>query len=376
MKKSLKVLFLSAPIGGGHQQAAVAIAQAMQRINHDIVIQHVDVFEYLNKIFARILLSIYFKSLSFFPQAYANAYTWGNESKWALLMRRRISCFFANKMKPYLLAYDPDVVVCTHATPAGMMAYLKEECQIDFYTVGVITDFVVHRLWINKAIKQYFVAEKSLLQDLIKYQVKQEQSYAFGIPVSIMYRQNYDKTMLLARIGFSENSRVVLLMGGGAGLFPMLEVLHALNQCKTQLQLIVVAGKNKKLYDKLQKIKQSIKHEMKVFGFIHNVHELMAISDVLISKAGGLTVSEALCAALPMLIYQPIPGQEEENTRFLIAKKVAIRIDKISILEKVIDTIFRIESNVLDHMKVNAKKISKPNAAENIADCILNNLCK
>jgi processive 1,2-diacylglycerol beta-glucosyltransferase len=115
---------------------------------------------------------------------------------------------------------------------------------------------------------------------------------------------------------------------------------------------------------------------MKVFGFVNNVHELMAMSDVLISKAGGLTVSEALCSGLPMLIYKPIPGQEEENTKFLIKKKVAIRIDKISILEKVIDKIFRIESNVLDDMKINAKKISKPNAAENIAGCILNNLCK
>jgi processive 1,2-diacylglycerol beta-glucosyltransferase len=376
MKKSLKVLFLSAPIGGGHQQAAMAIAQAMQRINHDVVIQHHDIFEYLNKFLGCILLSTYFKSLSFLPQVYANAYAWGNESKWALLMRRRISCFFANKIKLDLLDYAPDIVVCTHATPAGMMEYLKEECQIDFHTVGVVTDFVVHRLWINKAIKQYFVAEESLLQDLIKYQVKQEQGYAFGIPVSIMCGQNYDKNMLLARGGFSKNSRVVLLMGGGAGLFPMIEVLHALNQCKTELQLIAVCGKNKKLYDKIQKIKQSIKHDMKVFGFINNVHELMAMSDVLISKAGGLTVSEALCSALPMLIYKPIPGQEEENTKFLIEKKVAIRIDKISTLEKVIDKIFRIESNVLDHMKINAKKISKPNAAENIADCILNNLCK
>ncbi len=376
MGKSLKVLFLSAPIGVGHQQAAMAIAHAMQRINPDIVIEHVDTFEYLNKFFGRALLSIYFKSLSSLPQAYALAYAWGNESKWALLMRRCISCFFANEMKSYLLDYAPDVVVCTHATPAGMMHYLKEECQIDLHTVGVVTDFAVHRLWINKTIKQYFVAEESLLQDLIKYQIKQEQSYAFGIPVSIMYGQNYNKSMLLERIGFSKNSRVVLLMGGGAGLFPMIEAIEALNQCKTELQLIIVTGKNKKIYDKLKKIKRFIRHDMKVFGFVNNVHELMAMSDVLISKAGGLTVSEALCSGLPMLIYKPIPGQEEENTKFLIKKKVAIRIDKISILEKVIDKIFRIESNVLDNMKINAKKISKPNAAENIADCILNNLCK
>lgn len=376
MGKSLKVLFLSAPVGAGHKQAAMAIADAMQRINHDVLIQHVDIFDFLNKFFGRVLLTIYFRSLSFVPQAYASAYAWGNESNMALWMRRFVSCFFANKMRKYLLDYAPDVVVCTHATPAGMMQYLKEECQIDFRSVSVVTDFVVHRLWMNTTTKQYFVAEKSLLQSLIKYQIKQEQSYAFGIPVSVMYGQSYDRNILLKQIGFSNHMKVILIMGGGAGIFPMVDVMKELNKCKTLLQIIVVTGKNKKLYDKIQKIKPRSKHQMKVFGFVDNVHELMAMSDLLISKAGGLTISEALCSALPILVYKPIPGQEEKNTRFLLKKKVAMKINKISILDKLIDKIFRIDSNVLINMKINAKRLSRPNAAENIAKCILNNLCK
>lgn len=376
MGKSLKILFLSAPIGAGHKQAAMAIAYAMKRINHDVVIQHVDIFDFLNKFFARILLMIYYRSLSFVPQAYASAYAWGNESNMALWMRRFVSCFFANKMKKYLFDYAPDVVVCTHATPAGMMQYLKEECQADFCSVSVITDFVVHRLWMNTTTKQYFVAEESLLQSLIRYQIKQEQSYAFGIPVSVMFGHSYNKNKLLKRIGFSNHTKVILIMGGGAGIFPIVDVMKELNKCKTRLQIIVVTGKNKKLYDKIQKIKPNSKHQMKVFGFVDNVHELMAMSDLLISKAGGLTLSEALCSALPMLIYKPIPGQEEENTRFLLKNKVAIKINKISNLEKIIDKIFRIDSNVLINMKINAKRLSRPHAAENIAECILNNLCK
>lgn len=376
MGKSLKILFLSAPIGAGHKQAAMAIADAMKRINHDVVIQHVDIFDFLNKFFARILLMIYYRSLYFIPQAYASAYAWGNESNMALWMRRFVSCFFANKMKKYLFEYAPDVVVCTHATPAGMMQYLKEECQADFCSASVITDFVVHRLWMNTTTKQYFVAEESLLQSLIRYQIKQEQSYAFGIPVSVMFGHSYDKNKLLKRIGFSNHTKVILIMGGGAGIFPIVDVMKELNKCRTQLQIIVVTGKNKKLYDKIQKIKPNSKHQMKVFGFVDNVHELMAMSDLLISKAGGLTLSEALCSALPMLIYKPIPGQEEENTRFLLKNKVAIKINKISNLEKIIDKIFRIDSNVLINMKINAKRLSRPHAAENIAECILNNLCK
>lgn len=376
MGKSLKILFLSAPIGAGHKQAAMAIAEAMKRINHDVVIQHVDIFDFLNKFFARILLMVYYRSLSFVPQAYASAYAWGNESNMSLWMRRFVSCFFAKKMKKYLFDYAPDVVVCTHATPAGMMQYLKEECHADFCSVSVITDFVVHRLWMNTTTKQYFVAEESLLQSLIRYQIKQEQSYAFGIPVSVMFGHSYNKNKLLKRIGFSNHTKVILIMGGGAGIFPIVDVMKELNKCKTWLQIIIVTGKNKNLYDKIQKIKPHCKHRMKVFGFVDNVHELMAMSDLLISKAGGLTLSEALCSALPMLIYKPIPGQEEENTRFLLKKKVAIKINKISNLEKIIDKIFRIDSNVLDNMKINAKRLSRPHAAENIAECILNNLCK
>lgn len=376
MKKSPKILFLSASIGSGHRQAAVSIAQAMKRLQHDIVVEHIDILDFVNKFFRRTLLSVYFKSLIFIPQVYKKAYTWGNRKQSALWMRKIISAFFAKQLKIYLKTYRPDVVVCTHATPANVMQYLKEHAQMSIPSVSVITDFTVHQMWINQDTKQYFVAEDSLIDNLIKYHIKQERSYALGIPVSVMYERNYDKNKLLKCMKFCDKTKIVLIMGGGAGIFPMLKVIQCLNSCTTAMQLIVVTGENKNLYRKVQKMQSKIKHDMHIFGFVHNIYEFMAVSDILISKAGGVTVSEALCSALPMIIYQPIPGQEEENTKFLLRKKVAIKINKISTLKKVIDKIFRIESNVLTNMKINARQISKPSAAKDIASCILNQLCK
>lgn len=334
-----------------------------------------DIFSLIPRSMAALLLKVYIKSLVLFPWAYAGAYAWGNESKAALWCRRLISRHFAKRLKPHLLKFAPDVIVCTHATPAGIVGELIRREGLRAVLVSVITDFTIHRLWIHPATSAYFIAHASLKEKLIAHNVAPEKIHAFGIPVDNAFKQLYDKEKILKAFHVASAARVVLLMGGGSGLLPMERIVSSLNEIETPLCMLMVTGSNKALYRRLRAVRLNRRHQGIVLGFADNVHEIMAASDVLISKAGGLTASEALCAHLPMLIYCPIPGQEEANARFLEDAGVALRIHNPHLLNRKINEIFRIDGNALQKMKIHAERAAKPNAAEEILKYILNNLC-
>lgn len=374
--KPKKILLISAPIGAGHVKAAEAIGKALLDQEPNAIVRYADLFAFFPKWIGKGLLKIYLSSLSFFPQAYAQAYAWGNESKGALFMRRVISRFFAKKMKKYILDFAPDVVICTHATPAGMIHDLITREKMRMVSVSVITDFVVHRLWINVTTQHYFVAHEALKAFFAARQISLNRVHALGIPIAADFNQEVQKSEIQKVFGILEQAKVILIMGGGAGVLPMPAIVQALNRIKRPLHIFVVTGKNTKLYHKMLHVTVKPQHKIQVMQFVHHIGALMAASDLLISKAGGLTASEALCRCLPIFIYQPIPGQEAANTDFLVAEQVAVRIDDLEMLKIKIDEIFRIDDNVAKNMKINAKKIAKPAAAENIAQYILNNLCK
>lgn len=376
MHKTKKILLISAPIGAGHIKAAEAIGKSLSALEPNAIIRHADLFAFFPRLLGKGLLKLYLSSLSFFPQAYACAYAWGNESRGALFMRRVISRFFAKKMKKYILDFAPDVVVCTHATPAGMIHDLITQEQMKIVSVSVITDFVVHRLWIHRTTQHYFVAHEALTAFFSAHQIPLHTIHPLGIPVASAFNQPAKKNDLRKALGIKAEAKVVLIMGGGAGVLPMPAIVRALNTMKSALHILAVTGKNTDIYHQMQRITIDQQHKIEVMQFVDHIDALMGAADVLISKAGGLTASEALCRCLPLFIYQPIPGQEAINTDFLVDAQVAIRIDDLEMLKTKIDEIFRIDDNVVKNMKINAKKIAKPVAADNIARYILNNLCK
>lgn len=367
---------MSAPIGAGHVRAAEAIGQAACKLNPAANVKYIDIFTLFPGSLGKLFLSCYYKSLLVFPQLYANAYAWGNESKMALISRRVLSGFLASRVKPDILAFAPDVVVCTHATSAGMMDYLIREVHIPLCAVSVVTDFVIHRLWMYPATAGYFIADESLKRTWIEQFVPQEKLHAMGIPVTEPFGQPYDRRACRKELQVRQNARMILIMGGGAGLLPMSQIAEALNELPIPLQLFMVTGNNEQNYRTLCGLKLNPQHEMRVLRFVKEVHVLMAAADVLISKPGGITASEALCMRLPLLIYRPLPGQEQANADFLTEKNTAIQIQNLEILKKEINKIFRIDTNVAENMKTHARRIARPKAAEEIAGYLLKNYCK
>ncbi|QJW47959.1 glycosyltransferase [bacterium BFN5] len=373
MNKPAKILFISAPIGSGHIRAAEAVSKAVTRLRPDITTRLVNVFDFFSQFFGQALLRTYLKVLGVFPRAYGTMYDWGNTSKIALLGRQVISRFLAHRMVRYIQEYQPTLIVCTHATPAGLIAYLVKQKMIIIPTIAVVTDFVVHRLWVYDEIDHYFVASEELRHVLEQYQVSKTRSRALGIPIDSVFAQPYNKQDIMTKLGVVEAFKTVLIMGGGEGVLPMAEIIMSLDRIYPSLQVIAVTGNNKKLFQQLQELQAHVTYKLKVLAFVNNIHELMAISDVLISKPGGMTSAEALSMGLPMIIYRPIPGQEEGNTKFLLEKNVAFRADSVEDLVILLNDLLENKSGNLDKMKTNARGLGRAYADKEIAQNLITN---
>ncbi|WP_346354639.1 MGDG synthase family glycosyltransferase [Azotosporobacter soli] len=363
----MRVLFISAPIGAGHIKAAQAVCEELRVLEPDGVFQVVNIFDFLPPSWGRFILAFYLKILALFPQAYGLMYGWGNQSSLALWGRKLVSRYLANRLEQYLTDWQPDMVVCSHATPAGLVADLVKRRRIFAPTLAIVTDFVVHRLWIYPEIEQYAVADEKLRDFLLKYEIPTQRIMCSGIPVGAEFSEAVQKEDVLSELGLAKEKQTVLLMGGGAGLLPMEAIILAGVEQLTNVQWIAIAGQNQRLQKKLIEIEALYPERVRAVGYTQQVHRFMAAADVLVSKPGGLTVAESLCRQMPLVIYRPIPGQEEANTTFLIEHGVAVRAETV---QDVVGNLMKLlceDSVPLENMLQRIKQLRRPEAAKQIA---------
>lgn len=366
-----KVLFLSAPVGAGHVRAAQAAGAALRRQAPAVATEFANVFDFFSPRLGRLILGGYLRVLDVFPQAYGAAYGWGNSSRLALAGRAAVNGFLAGRMAGFLAASRPDAIVATHATPAGLVAHLAAGGGIKVPTVGVVTDFAVHRLWVYPELGRYCVAGEALRDYLAAAGVPRERSVATGIPVDAGFAAPVGREAARAALGLRADAPVVLLMGGGAGVMPMGEIVAALEGLALPLQVVAVAGRNAALLRRLEGLAGGLRHcTLTPLGFAGNVDALMAAADLLVSKPGGLTAAEALASGLPMVIFRPIPGVEEANTAFLTACGAARRVETAAELAAAVRVLLTAPAE-LAARRAAAREAGRPEAAEAVARLVL-----
>ncbi len=348
--KKYTVLLLSAPIGSGHRLCYLWI-------------------------------------LGCCPWLYELAYKWGDNQKGSLWLRGLINRTLACLGGSFLRGVHPDAVIATHATPAGIMSYYKRK-HPEIFLGAVITDFTVHKWWLVEGVDAYFVAD-ALLKEKITVP---SQVYAFGIPVR-QALQNNDYTACREKYGWSDKEKVCLIMGGGEGLLPMEEMLKALRSAKLQnLRLIAITGHNEGLAQKLRQhfvAKNQASNSIfntanpenfghyqqdtaiEIYGFRDDVPQMLAAADMIITKAGGLTCAEVLASGLKLLIYKPLPGQEQGNASFLQNHYGAqVCQNTAELVESVKELLAKDE-----HLFMK-KPLGNPFAAEQICALVLEKLAK
>lgn len=366
-----KLLVLSAPIGAGHIRAAEAVCAAVKTLAPQAECRLMNVFECLPQAACQLVLKSYLKALDIMPSAYGALYGWGNTSRIALWSRSLFSRYLAARMRAVIDRYQPTAIVCTHATPAGLAAQLISRYQLKIPVVAVVTDFVVHRLWVYPEIPHYCVAHEGMRQFLNAQGITDDKITIAGIPIHAEFVNPQAEREAMLPFALVPEHKTIVVMGGGAGLLPMAEILKAGTSLAYPVQWVVVTGHNRRLERDLQALAPTLPYPVHVLGYVDYTDVLMRKADILISKPGGVTTAEALCNGTPLLIFRPIPGQEEANTRFLLDHQAAVRADSLAELFTLLGRLCEPQSALLQALKSQAKRLGQPEAAMVIARKLL-----
>ncbi len=372
MSELCKILFISAPVGSGHTRAAHAVGAALRAQAPQTRVDFADVFDFFSPRLGRGLLKTYLHVLDLFPGVYGRMYCWGNASRSAVAGRELISRYLARRMFDYIQATSPDAIVCTHATPAGLAAHLAKTGRLSIPIFAVVTDFVVHRLWLYPQVSRYFVAHDDLCAFVGAHGGGDAPAFAFGIPVDDKFAVEQDRGSVLAGLGLATDRKTLLIMGGGAGVLPMTGIVETCEKIAAPLQIIAVTGNNSVLQRQLLDLSPRLKNcTLLSLGFVDNIPELMTAADLLISKPGGMTASEALCRGLPLIIFRPIPGQEEANARYLAERGFARSVENLAELQTTVADLLFASPQQLAVMRERAAAAGRPQAARDIAQAVL-----
>ncbi|MEW6089097.1 MAG: glycosyltransferase [bacterium] len=365
-----RILFSYVSIGSGHQQAAKAIEKYIKTRDPDIATLCVNSFSFSGFVATNIVSFIYFYTIKLAPELWGYLY----DNTW---VKKKINIFYSlinwgNSIRFYSLIkrFNPSVIVCTQAIPCGIVAGLKRRKKINIPLVAIMTDFVAHIYWIYKEVDIYFVATEDMKMKLMEHGIDENRIKLSGIPVAQDFAMSNNKQEILRKEKLSDKIKTILLMGGSRGIGKLKEVISELDKIDIPYQVIAVAGNNKKLKKKLDLIKVNQGNQLKVYGFAEHLNELMDISDLIITKPGGLTSAEVLIKGLPMVIVNPIPGQEEYNSRFLVKNGTAVRVDNINELGSTVKMLFKDPEKLLQ-MKQSALKLAKPTATSDIGNIII-----
>jgi processive 1,2-diacylglycerol beta-glucosyltransferase len=284
--------------------------------------------------------------------------------------RRMISTMTAANLRGLIAERRPDVVVCTHAFPCGVMAEYKRTIDPNVRVVGVVTDFVVHPFWIYTDVDVYAVATAEMRDVLIAHGVRPERIVVSGIPVDARFaRPRLAPEELRYALGLPMDLPIVLLMAGGLGLGRLDAMLRSLRRLDLPIAAVAIAGRNASLYSRLRATAPRIDYPLRTYGFIDNVFDYMHAADVLLTKPGGLTTSEALAAEVPMIISEPLPGQEERNTRYLVDNRAALSAQRPN---EILEAVARLAGSPLERsrLRTRAYPLRRPDAARSVAERI------
>jgi processive 1,2-diacylglycerol beta-glucosyltransferase len=263
-----------------------------------------------------------------------------------------------------------DVVVNTHFLPAEMIASLRRRGDIEIPQLTATTDFETHRLWVNQPCEHYFTATEEGAAYLQHWGVPPGDTSVTGIPIHPAFGQQKDRGQCLARHDLAGDRPVVLQLAGGFGVGPVERLYRSLLSIETPMELVVVTGRNQQLKDRLRQIDPPQRHRAKVLGFTTEMDELMTAADLVVTKPGGLTSSEALASGAAMAVVNPIPGQESRNSDYLLENGAAVKLDNVATLPQKLTRLLD-DPERLATLKRNARRLAKPQAAFDVARAAL-----
>jgi processive 1,2-diacylglycerol beta-glucosyltransferase len=369
-----KVAILSTSVGAGHTRAAEALERAFLDLGAARQVRHIDALKYANRMYA----SLYVKANSYMVHRMPVVAGWlydALDKPWKS-ERQRVA-FDRLNTRPLvrmLQDYQPEIVVCTHFLPAGVLSSLTPSDRPTPRQVTVITDLDVHAIWLSRSCEHYFVALDESRERLKAFGIAAERISVTGIPVDPAFALPKNKSAICDKHGLLENCPTILVSAGRLRRDPLERVMHSLMSLRCNAQIIVVCGGNedlrKRVSQDVSRLSVDALVTFKIVGYTRDMDELMAVSDIMVGRPGGLTTAEALASGLACVIVKPIPGQEERNADHLLEAGAAIRCNDLSLLTYKIERLLD-DPTRLDFMKQNAARMGRPRSALDVVDTLV-----
>jgi len=389
----MRVLIATVTTGAGHLAAAAALDEAWRALRPNDCVERIDLTKFFSPLHRKIYADGYVQLVERAPELWGLLFGKTDNPK---VVRRlaKLSRAFPGKSRKkfadHLKQFRPDAVLCTHFAPLEILGSLKisenrvvrdpkliqkmrtrgarpSENWKPPFVVSVVTDFEAHALWMDACVDLYCVAAEETKARLIARGAAAKDIVATGIPVAAKFSSKPDARVIRKTLGLRDDLPVLLVLSGGFGMGPVAEILAELDKVPQPFQNVVVTGRNDELRRRLAT--QNRQHPTHVLGFSTNMHELMAVADLILTKPGGLTSSEALALGRPLFILNPIPGQEAANSDFLLERGAATKVNRVE------DLPFRIEqllgSKKLADMAKAAKALGRPQAAQTVCTEVL-----
>lgn len=367
----LRILILSASIGTGHLRAAEAIALALREMVPSALVETADVLSLATAPFRYCYAQVYLDLIRWAPEFLGFIYNRIDRPQrpgrgpW---YRLRVWLEKLN-LHPYLSLLEStpwDLVINTFFLPAEIISSLRLQGRLRTPQVMVVTDFETHRNWVSEPCDLYCTATEEAALYLQRLGVPRPATAVTGIPIHPVFSRPKDRAGCLARQGIEDARPVVLLLAGGHGAGPMEEPFRALLETEHPLEVVAVTGHNAPAKERLETMATPPRHRVKILGYTDQMDELLTAADLMVTKPGGLTVSEALARGAGLVLINPIPGQEERNSDFLLEEGAAIKVNHLPTLAYKVTDLLR-HPDHLERLKANARRLGRPRAAFDIA---------
>ncbi len=365
----LKALVLSASFGNGHHQANEAFIAALKEKEPNLSNKHVDFLSYLSRPERLITSDIYNFWLKYTPSSYRSFYNWTDTENESKIITGAFHWLGINGLIKDLQELQPQVVVSSYPTPTALAGTTRKRLRMDYLNALVVTDYRVHHHWARPEAELLMVANDKAKEQMKAWNIPSENVVVTGIPIAPVYRQliGADKVAIRAKFNLRPDLPLILISGGGTGKFRALKkVLSELTNLGQRVQVLVMAGGAE---PKIEQVGGATIHYV---GFTTAFPQLLAASDLVVGKAGGLTVAESNTLGIPMVIHEPIPGQEEYNATFLEQHQAAIWARELHQLRPAV--LRALDKQLNCQMGKNAQAISRPDAAKDVANAILKKL--
>jgi processive 1,2-diacylglycerol beta-glucosyltransferase len=364
----MKVALIYGYKPSGHSSAAYALSEFFPRsIIEPVFINLSDVYPNLGPFVAKTYLQILQKTPALWDYVYDNEMIAmaTHQIKTALIP------YYADKLSSLLIKKNVKGIISTHAL-ACILLSKREKSLKDVPLFAVITDFYAHMHWPVSGIETYFVPHKTVQENLQQNEISSGKISVSGMPIRKELLETIDVQKERREIGLASKTFTVLVSGGSRGLGDIEKTLEALKPLLGRIQVIVLCGENKRLQRKLEKFYHRYRH-MKIFGYFHSSARFLSASDLIIGKPGGVTIAEAICLEKPMIIFEPLPGQEEKNAQFLLKNKIAELAKNKKHLESIVRHALH-DHGLMVNAKKHLKELSKPHAAMDIVSKVMEHL--